>query len=813
MGERLTAGGKPLTDKAVERGLRLNIIAGSLGTVWAAIAGGMPLTMFMNSIGASGVAIGLTVTVQQIAMALQIPAAMLAERLFNRKTFFVTAMLGHRALWFVPAVLPYVIGPGGPHLVFAVVMTAAVSSILAQMGGPAWWSWMADLVPAERRARFWAIRHSFVSAASLVALLAAGGILDVFPDPSAPGGSFLGFAIVFAFAACAGVFDICVHFWIPEPKTEGRGAARGIMSQVLEPLKSRDFLWLTLSMGVWTFSIGLVGQFGLVYLREAYHVGYAAMAGMMIAGTIGGSVAGILWGYVIDRVGARNFGAIMMIVAPLMGLVWFFIEDTTVVIPLPFFNNPVVYQPLLLLVVASFFGGLLYSGVALSQISLLAALSPAKGRTMAMAVHWSAVGMLGAAGPLVGGRVMDWMRDHPIAWVMPTGTPFGFFHILVLMQIAVVWLFTARAMLQVRQRAGEMSFRAALASLQFSNPLRVLTGIFNIYSMLASTSRGGRVGAVRRLGEERMRIAVKDLIQQLDDPSTDVREEAAIALGRIGSPDAVEALLAKFDDPNADLGPQIARALRQTQSREAVDALIRRLGDTDRETVAESVRALGEIGDERAREPLLRVLEKSGDAKLVSASSEALARLGEMAAVYEIFPRMNDTHNPVLKRSLAVAAADLLGEPGEFYRILVKEQRDKGSGAEQLLSEIGEMIDRAGGKILSEQSAMLRGRLQCLREAYSSGKPVLCADTIFDLALRLAAVSYGLQFGIDAPALVETIMWHDPRFGVGAWYLELLREAREQNPGRVPEVTEVLLGMYVLSRWRQGARPERQDVS
>jgi MFS family permease len=696
-------------------------------------------------------------------------------------------------------------------LVAAVVVAVMISGTLAQLGGPAWWSWMADLVPSERRARFWAFRHSFVSVASLIAVIASGFILDAFPDPRTPGGSFVGFAIVFTFAAFMGSADIILHLWVPEPKTEGRGGGSGVMSRILEPFKSRDFLWLTAAMGIWTFSIGLVGQFGLVYLREVYHVGYSAMAALMIAGTLGGSVAGILWGYVIDRVGARNFGAIMMMVAPLMGLFWFFIKDAVVTIPLPFFNNPVVYQPLLLLTVGGFFGGLFYSGVALSQISLLSALSPVKGRTMAMAVHWSVVGLLGATGPVSGGLVLDWVHSHPIKWIMPTGTLFGFFHILVLLQIGVVWLIAVRAMLQVRQREGEMSFRAALASLQFSNPLRVLPGIYNIYTMLASTSRGGRVDAVRRLGEDRMRIAVKDLICQLDDPSTDVREEATIALGRIGSADAVEALLAKFDDPNADIAPQIARALRHSHNRQAVDALIRRLADPDRETVAESVRALGEIGDDRAREPLLKVLEESGDAKLVSASSEALARLGEMAAVYEIFPRMNATHNPVLKRSLAVAAGDLLGAPGEFYRILVKEQRGRGSGVDQLMSEIRDAIAGIESRGLPEQSAMLRGRLECLYEAHLAGKSSLEVEILFDLALRLAAICYGLQYGVDVPALVETIIWHDPKFGVGVWYLELLREASENHKERKPDPTEVLLGMYVLSQWRPRERARSGD--
>jgi hypothetical protein len=55
--------GRPLGNREIQRGLRLNIWAGCLGMMWGTIVGGMPLTMFMKSIGASGVMIGLTATV------------------------------------------------------------------------------------------------------------------------------------------------------------------------------------------------------------------------------------------------------------------------------------------------------------------------------------------------------------------------------------------------------------------------------------------------------------------------------------------------------------------------------------------------------------------------------------------------------------------------------------------------------------------------------------------------------------------------------------------------------------------------------
>lgn len=799
---QLKTDGTPMTDADVRRGMRINIVAGCLGSIWGNVVGGMPLTMLMKAIGASGVMIGLTSTVGQLAMALQIPSALLAERLPARKPYWCTVVLLHRLLWFLPALLPLVVSPDKPWLAAAVVAVVAISGMLAQLGTAPWWSWMAEFIPAAERARFWGRRHSLCSAASLLGMLVAGWALDYYNVPSDTHRILLGFAVVFGLAALLGTADIIVHLWVPEPKPDTVSRKGHLLSRFGAVFENRDFLWLTLSMGIWTFGIGLVGQFGFVCLNRVYHIGYAAMSALVISGMIGASIAGFLWSYVMDRVGARNFGAVMMIVSPALGAVWFFMRDTQVTIDLPLFAPFTLAQPILLLLVVNVFGGLFYSGVGLAQLSLAAALSPANGRTMAMAAHWSVVGVIGAIGPIAGGKIMDWMDAHPVDWIMPTGSAFNFFHVLVALQTLLVWVVAVRMLLAVRQREGEMAFRTALASFQVGNPLRVFTGVYNIVTLLSSTTSDGRADAVRKLGEDRLRIAVRDLIEKLDDPSAEVREESALALGRIGSPDAVEALVRKLDDPNADLRPQIARALRQSHDRSSVAALVRRLRDGDRETVSESARTLGEIGDARAAEPLMEVLQGSSDSKVVSASSEALAKLGEMAAIYDILPRLQNTTNPVLKRSLAVAVADLIGEPGEFYRILTRESRDRGTESERLLESLRRSIETATQERMQAQGRVLIERTRQIERAFADSRLEGIGESLFDLSIGLAALHYGIEFGGDAEAFIETLIWHDSRFGVGVWYLELMRETHgPTGKSRVPDDTDALLGIYALSRW------------
>ena len=775
----------------------INIVAGSFGLMWVGMTQGVPLTMMMECLGASGVLIGSIATVQQIAMLVQVPSAFYCERLASRKSFWAAIALLHRLLWFAPAVLPLVMLGKPKAAALTVVVFAAISTVLAQSVTAVWYSWMADLIPERIRGRFWGTRQSLVTLAYLVSMGIAGRILDLYPDPRQPGGSFIGYAIVFGIGAFLGCLDIIVHLWVPEPKPSRARVTVGVFSRVWPILRDPDYRWLTLSMGVWYFASGLTASFGFLYLSRQFHVTYTHLTATVISAALGTTLAGFVWGRVIDRVGARSFGVVTMLLSPVFGVVWFLMQNRSVDVPLLWGSAVSLPQPILLLVIVNVVAGASYSAVPLCQLSLSSALTRPEGRTLAMAVHWSVVGLLSAFGPVAGGFVMDWVSAHPIPLTLPSGVPFSFFHVLVVLHAAAAWLVAAPLLARVRKRRGEMPIRTLLGS-----PLRAISIIQNIGLLTESDSIHARARAVRELGRQKTSFAVSDLIKKLDDPSTDVREEAVLALGNIGSPDAIDALLAKLDDPNSDLGPQIARALRQARNPKTVAALVRKLADDDREVRAESARALGEIGDQRASRSLLELLQRTDDAKLVSASSEALARLGELAAIHEILPRMKSTRNPVLKRSLAVAIGDLLGEPGEFYRILVDEEENCGTQVEQMLERLRESIRNMTRELLPQEGESIVAMTREVEAAYHAGDMQKAADVLFGLSIGLAAIRFGIEFGGDAKSFVDDLVWLDQRFGIGVSYLNLLRHQWSEAQWGQRDYVDILLGVYFLASSR-----------
>ena len=819
---RFSVSGRRISDAEVRKGLTVNIICACFAMTWVTASQGLPMTMLMENLKGEGVIISLTLVLQQLAMMLQIPAALVAERLPQRKPFFFVTNLTHRALWFIPAFLPLFM-PGGPTTTTIIILCAiGLSSVFAQMAVPPWMSWMADLVPENIRGRFWGRRQSWCMAAYLVAMFAAGKVLDAFPDPKVTG-DFTGFTIVFGFCAAMGCMDIILHWYVPEPRPTPIRNKKPIATRIRELWAMPDFRRLTLTFSMWSFGCAIPGAFSFVYLKREYAVTYSQLTLLVVASSLSITILSSIWGTIMDRLGSRAFGILMMFSGPVASLSWFFIAppgDITVaellaMCPLggsslaawvsqyPGLGGFGMAQPMWLVLVVNFLFGSFYGGVGLCQMDMISRLTPKEGRTLAMGLHWTIIGAVAAIGSIIGGNLVDWVTAHPLpgTWHTVFGQHMGFIHILALAQVCVCWFLAIPLLLRVTRQPKDSSVSQAFATLFARNPFRTIGAVYNIHAVGAAKPSWVRARAVRELGESRSEIAVKDLVEKLDDPSSSVREEAITALGQIGSNDAIDALVAKLDDPDTDLSPQIARALRSAPSARSLPTLVKKMSEStpDRETKAEVARTLGAIGDKRAVPLLIRTLQVSDDAKVISASSDALAHMGELAAIYEIIPHMKAARNPVLKRSLAVAVGNLLGRPDGFYMILHREQKERGSQGLELTKAIERQLRELGNETtFTVECEQLAKKAREIAACYEAEQWRDAMGHLFNLSIGIAAVRYGVEFGEDSKAFMEDLVWHDERFGTGVWFIDLMLRRDEVAAAPLDSV-DVLLGLYFLT--------------
>jgi MFS family permease len=451
-----------LSEPEIRNGLRLNMLAGTLGVCWMAMTVSLPLTMLLEALGAGGTLMGLSVTVQQLAMAVQIPAALQVEKLSRRKPFWAGVAIPHRLIWLLPGALLFFPGLSPNTVVVWTLVAVTLSSVLAHASVPAWFSWMADLVPTGNSGRFWGLRQSVTTAAFVLGMGVTGWILD-----RADG--LNGFKTVFILGALLGSADILVHMAVPEPAPHRHPHRRALRERLRAPWHNPDFVWLTLALGAWAFSASLHASFTPVYLKRVFGIEYRHLVLLPVAGALSAILSGIPIGKCIDKLGARGLGVLLMLLGPALAFFWFLLYPGHITL------GPLTLpRPIAVLLISHILAGGLYAGIGLCQIHLINTITARDGRTLAMAMHWSTVGAMAALGPPCGGAFMDFWTRNGWDRISPWGASFTFFQALVLLHVLLAWGLAIPLLRRVKTRTGECSARMILAGLRIGNPFRPL---------------------------------------------------------------------------------------------------------------------------------------------------------------------------------------------------------------------------------------------------------------------------------------------------------------------------------------------------
>ena len=799
----------PLSDREVRRGLRLNIIAGCLGMTWVAVALNMPYTMLLDALGANGVLQGLSSTIIQLTLAIQIPGALFLESLRSRKAAWGIIAIIHRMIWFIPAYIAW-LHPAAPIGAHFVVVVAALSMALGNFAAAAWHSWMADLVPEQTRGQFWSQRQAWTMTAFLIAMACSGIVLD-HVKPADPAGPMTGFALIFGVTALFGILDISIHLGVPEPAVRHTPRNTSLADRLIAPLLHPNFRRLAIAMGLWMFSCTLIGAFGQLYARRVFHATYTELSAWSIAASLGTIVAGLAAGHLIDRIGARAFGAVMLLIAPFFGISWFLMTDTPLQFHIPLLGEIHTCWGMVLMTFVSFFSAGFYSGVGLSHMSLLASTAPARGRTLAMAVQWTVIGILGAGGPILGGYVMDLFPKDGLNILLLQTTHFHFIHALAIMHALTAWFVVLPIFLGLRVKRERLGMLEAFDRIVLVNPLRFVSGIYHARVMASPVTRRRRAQAIEAAGESGAEVFVVDLAARLVDPAADVREAAAQSLGRIGTRDATDALVKALQEPGTDLAVHLLRALRGCSDPDATTAVLARLNDENLEVVREAAHTLGAIGDPAAVAPLLDLLHKTRHEAIAMAAAEALGHLNDLSAIYEILPRMRTTASLMARRTFAVATGDLLGERDGFYRILTVEEQSHGAGITPLIQRLRADMRRLDATTSAPSDLQAEQLIDSFDREYEARDIRAAAATAFRLATILAKRRHGVHNTGDTYAFLAALKQADPRFAAGVWYLAVLdgafqRTTSSASLGVARELVEIQLAVYILSSWSKDLR-------
>jgi MFS family permease len=377
-----------MDEKSIKKGLRISIIQGLFSNIHVTLTGGMFLTGFALYLGATPFHIGLLAAIPALLTSFGFVSAYLVNRLQHRKPLTIMTAGTSRMLFYIPAFL--LLFNYKPSLSFLLVLIGVFNALLT-IADNAWLSWMSDLVPKERRGRFFGIRNTGMGLIGMIMSFSGAWFLDHY---KAIGQNNFGFGIIFLVASVATTIGTILitqqpEIIIPRERTS-------LKKIVTAPFKDTNFRKFLRFIAFWNLTSGIAGPFYIVFMLQNLKMSYSTVA---IYSIIANSVILLsqpLWGKAIDRFKSKPVLFINFIFIGFLPLLWIF--------PTSFFLFPVWLD--------AFITGVFWPGVNLSVFNIVFSLSDnEKQKESYFAIFAAITGISSFLSSLLAGYLAGLLKD------------------------------------------------------------------------------------------------------------------------------------------------------------------------------------------------------------------------------------------------------------------------------------------------------------------------------------------------------------------------------------------------------------------
>lgn len=395
------------------RSLRLSIYEGGAYTLMIAVTISFVRTAFAASLGATDAEFSALTALATLATLGAVVSAQLIGRVGSRKRL-IMRFVWSRAAWALLALVPFVSLP--PHAaLYALMALVLVITIFDAMTGNAWMSWMTDLVPAERRSRYFGRRAAIHAAVAIAASWAVGHAYDFFRDPARLGAQRV-FAPLWLFAGAAGALSALVMGRKWEPPLHGE-TTLPVGRMLRLPFANRNFRRLILFYILWTLVTAVSTPFWQPHMINNLNMDGATIAMYSILAGAVGLLTQPLWGRVIDRFGSRPALVICIAGISFLPLFWLFAR--------PDFLWAIWADATLT--------GLLWPGFNLASFSMNLQSAPRENRQAYFAALTVVVGVTGFLANLLGGWIAVAGADFHAVFL---GFPLVNYHLIFVLSAA-----------------------------------------------------------------------------------------------------------------------------------------------------------------------------------------------------------------------------------------------------------------------------------------------------------------------------------------------------------------------------------------
>ena len=374
----------------VERAIRLTYIQMMLGAIFAASTGGMFLIGFAIKLGADNVLLGLMATIPQYFVVFQFLSAYLVERGVSRKRLTVSFAFMTPLCWFFIAVIPFfnhAMDKTGRFT--ALIGVISLVTLSSQFIANARASWIGDLVPKERRGRFFGLCGMFAGLVGAFFAIVEGRALDILQSRG-----LFAFTGLFFFGALFGLAS--AYFNIPQPDCPlPNGAKRVSLLGVLKETRhNRNFVTLAITHAVMALG-GIAGPFSAAYCLRDVGMGFFGLGLVNSVGTVAILASAPFWGRLVDRFGCRPMLILGFSLLAPASCGWFFIPPGA------------AHRAYWILPCCNLLSGVGSGAVSVAISTMMYKASKPQGRAVQFAAYSVFVTLVAAPMPLLGGLLVS----------------------------------------------------------------------------------------------------------------------------------------------------------------------------------------------------------------------------------------------------------------------------------------------------------------------------------------------------------------------------------------------------------------------
>lgn len=773
---------KNISQKQFNKALKLTMIGGSAFTLWFSVCSPQPIfnVFFTNYLGATSSQLGILIGIVQLSTLFNLLSILVYGKLKTRKKYFIICHLTHRLLGILLAVSSFYMAKTGNSttVIKLIFLGSGFSWILANSSGAGWWSWIADLIPDNIRATFFGQRSSVMNIVNIIWFMGCSVLLDTWTSVNI----FVVYGVIFSIASIAGLADIIMFIFVPEPVQKDKGKLS--LSNFMEPFKDKNFIKFSVGVGVAVFAVNVFAPFTSPYItaKDAIGAPNTWLGIMFVISQLTWILVSPSWGLIMDKFGRKPV-LLIGCLSVFANMFYFILSPSNYTFILP-----------LIAIASGLLAPALWDGINQMMLSL----TPNKNRTAFVAWNMTIVGLVSAGGAYIGGLLKD--GTEGIDLLLWGSFRINNIHIILLLSMVLIVLGLI-IISSVKENKSK--------PLRFVVSRVVRPGVFRTFSnmgTLSGTTNSNKIEkTLRGIDGDSDDIALDDIIARLYDPDSEVREEAARALGRIKSIDAVEPLINELDDKTSTIRSQAALALGKIGSTDALPALFNALESSSEDIQNSAVKALGMLGTDESIKNLLKLFHKDSE-RLAATGAIAISQLGVLEAAWDIIPKMHTSQNPVLARQLAISIGNLLGKPGEFYKYITGKDLNRTNHINSLFTEITKNVNKLNSSCSSRSLSAESKKRLTLR--FKKVEDLLGEDRLKE--------SFAL-FKISATTIVRTIIDKDEslkeecylehlfpinqKIGIWWWFITQADEYIETSTPEIIKI-DILLSLYFISTFK-----------